>query len=111
MTVPDSLTYGVVVKIGVYIRAVATISLNSVVCDCECSNRMTVPCSEIILIGPEVALHVLGVGTLSASVKVLSLSGTANFQVGSLYGHAELHVARVAKEPGPEKMCVKNLSH
>ena len=97
ITVPTELTYGVIVKVGIYVSAAVTVYLNSIVCDCVCTARITQPCAQILKVGPEIAMHLLGVGSLSVSVKILTLTGTASIQLGSLYLHGEVSISRVLK--------------
>ncbi len=116
--VPTSLTYGIDVRVGIMLRAVAGLYINHVTCSCACTQEMSAPCSEILKVGPSLQLHILGTGTASVGVKILAIRGTINLQVGSLYLNSELNLGRVAlqkaKPQDPpaiknRQLCVKDL--
>ena len=108
ITVPPTLTYGIDVKIGIMIRAVANAYMNSVTCDCKCSLKMSSPCSEILKLGLSLDAHILGTGSLSVGVKILKISGTVNLQLASMYADSILSIGRVAKDITND-LCVKKL--
>ena len=96
--VPPDITYGVDVKVGIMIRAVATAYMDWVTCDCTCSISMTKPCSEIMMIGPSIQAHIIGTGAVSVGIKILSIAGTVNLQLASIYADTAVHISRVAKQ-------------
>merc|ERR1711865_551086 len=98
ITVPPTMTYGIDVKVGIMIRAVVSAYLDFITCDCTCTSRITEPCSEIMKLGPSLQVHILGTGSVSVGVKILTVSGTANLQLASLYADSALSLGRVAKD-------------
>ena len=55
-------------------------------------------------------LHILGTGSVSVGVKILTVAGTANLQLASLYADSALSLGRVAKdETDLTLLCVKDL--
>ena len=100
LTVPSHLTKGIDVKVAIYMRMVATLSLDWHVCMCPCSNQReaeTNPvsptsdttadtrsggdCSDRLHVGPAVQIHILGTGSASVGVRILTIRGTMNLQV------------------------------
>ena len=76
-------------------------------CDCTCKPDMTVPCSELLLVGPTMNLHVLGVGSISVSLLILKIKATAAIQLGTLTARAQLNIGRVANNE--TDLCIKDL--
>ena len=108
ITVPQQYTYGINVKIGIMIRAVANAYLDSVSCDCHCTATMKSPCAGMLMIGPSVQLHLIGTGAISVGVKILKISGTVNLQLGSIYADTAVHISRVSQDPSDSSLCLKD---
>lgn len=94
-------------QISILVHAVANVYIDSVLCDCTCTPEMQAPCSELLVVGPSLALHVLGVGTVSLHLNILSIKANAAIQLGSLMAQAQLHIGRVAHKA--DDLCVKDL--
>merc|ERR1719201_956012 len=62
ITVPPASTYGVVVKISILVHAIGNIYIDALLCDCICTKDLKSPCTELLLVGPSLNLHILGVG-------------------------------------------------
>lgn len=94
-------------QISILVHAVANVYVNAVLCDCTCTPDMQAPCSELLVVGPSLHLHVLGVGSVSMHLSILSIKADAAIQLGSLMEQTQLHIGRVAHKV--EDLCVKDL--
>ena len=95
------------VQIHILVHAVANIYIDGLLCDCMCTKDLILPCTELLLVGPSMNLHVIGVGSVSLNFIILQVKATAAIQIGSLMAQAQLHIGRVAKDP--TKLCIKDL--
>jgi hypothetical protein len=101
ITVPPQLTYGADVKIAFYVRAVGSFYLDWLSCNCDCEadfSKKLRDCADIMIVSPHAELHILGSGSISLGVKILTLAITANLQLGSLNVKGSLHVSRGLKK-------------
>ncbi len=110
ITVPPQLTYGADVKIAFYVRAVGSFYLDWLTCNCNCEadfgNKLR-DCADIMIVSPHAELHILGSGSISLGVKILTLAITANLQLGSLNVKGSLHVSRGIKKVREGKQLVR----